>query len=125
MIKDVRFTFTTDASGDVTAYPLFWPGPCRLLAVMYDYGNAATGADFTFSYDLYDVVETVLTITDAGVADIVWYPRRLVQGNTGADLTGTAGGDREPFIVLGRPKLVVAQGGNAKVGVVIWVVDTL
>ena len=125
MIKDVKFTFTTDASGDVTANPDFWPGPCRLLSVMYDYGDAATGADFTFSFDRYDVVETVLTITNAGIADIVWYPRRVVQGNTGTNLTGTAGGDVEPYIILGRPKLVVAQGGNAKTGAIIWVVDTL
>ena len=125
MLKDTRFTFTTDASGDATVYAEKWAGPCRLLSVMYDYGDAATGADFTFSYDEYNVVETVLTITNAGVADVVWYPRRIVQDNVGANLTGTAGGDTEPYIILGRPKLVVAQGGNVKTGSVIWVVDTL
>mgnify|MGYP001582439925 FL=1 len=125
MLKDVTFNFTTDALGDATVNPVDWYGPARLLSIMYDYGNAATGADLTFSYDLYNVVETVLTITNAGVADAVWYPRRVVQGNTGANLTGAAGGDTEPYIILGRPKLVVAQGGNAKTGAIIWVLDPL
>lgn len=123
MIHDIRIPFTTTSGGAATEYPTFWPGPSRLLSVMYDRGNVDTGADLTLSYDLYDVVETLLTITNAGTSDVVWYPRRVVQGATGVDLTGTSGGDTEPYLLMGRPKLVVAQGGATLTGAIILVVQ--
>ena len=123
MLHDIVLPFTTTAGGAATVTPAFWPGPSKLLAVLYDRGTVDAGADLTISYDLYDVVETLLTITNAGAADVVWYPRRVVQGNTGANLTGLAGGDVEPYLVMGRPQLVVAQGGNALTGAVILVVQ--
>lgn len=123
MLYDIILPFTTSAGGAATVNPVFWPGPARLLAVLYDRGDVDAGADLTISYDLYNVLETMLTITNAGAADAVWYPRRIVQGNTGADLTGTAGGDVEPYLMMGRPKLVVAQGGATTTGAVILVVQ--
>ena len=123
MLHDIRIPFTTTAGGAATEYPTFWPGASRVLAVVYDRGDVDTGADLTLSYDRYDVVETVLTITNAGTSDVIWYPRRIVQDNVGADLTGLAGGDVEPYLLMGRPKLVVAQGGATKTGALILVVQ--
>lgn len=121
-LREVRIPFTCDSSGDVVAYgePVQF---ARLIAVMYDRGDIDTGADFILTTDRYDVVEAILTITSGGTADKIWYPRRLRQGETGSNLTGTAGGDREPFLMIGRPKLTVDDGGNATSGAFILILE--
>jgi hypothetical protein len=66
---------------------------------------------------------TILTLTDAN-ADKVYYPREQVHSNAGVALTldGTRIAFTEP-IVNGFLKLVVASGGNVKVGgcIVTWI----
>ena len=121
-LKEMRIPFTTDTSGDAVVYgerSVF----ARLIAVLYDRGDMLTGADLVLTADQYAVVETILTITNAGVTDKIWYPRRLVQGETGADLTGTRGGDREPFLIIGRTKLTVDEGGSTKSGALILILE--
>lgn len=122
MLVDILIPITTDASGDSTDYPGDWPAIGYLECVLYDAGDFDTGADFTLSWDRYSVAETVLTVTNAGTADDIWYPRRAVDDNAAAAQT-LADGDWTRFLILGRPKVVTAQGGNAKTGALIWVVE--
>ena len=121
-LKEMRIEFTTDSDGDAVVYgesSIF----ARLIAVFYDRGDMVTGTDFVLTTDNYDVVEAILTITNAGTADKIWYPRRLLQGETGSNLTGTTGGDRDPFLMIGRPKLTVDEGGDSKSGAFILIYE--
>ena len=122
MLKEMSIEFTTDSDGDAVVYgesSIF----ARLIAVFYDRGDMVTGTDFVLTTDNYDVVEAILTITNAGTADKIWYPRRLLQGETGSNLTGTTGGDRDPFLMIGRPKLTVDEGGDSKSGAFILIYE--
>lgn len=121
-LKEMRIPFTVDANGDAVVYgesSIF----ARLIAVFYDRGDMETGTDFILTTDQYPVVEAILTITDAGTSDVIWYPRRGVEGETGGNLDGTRGGDREPFLMIGRPKLTVDEGGNATSGAFILIYE--
>lgn len=123
-LREMRIAFTTDTDGDAVVYgatSVF----ARLIAVLYDRGDMVTGTDLVLTCDQYAVVEsTYLTIADIGTADKIYYPRRLVQkASDGTDLTGTAGGDREPFVMIGRPKLTVDEGGSEKSGVIILILE--
>jgi hypothetical protein len=122
-LQEMRIPFTVDASGDAVVYgerPVF----ARLIAVFYDRGDMDTDTDFVLTTDRYDVVEDILTITNAGTSDVIWYPRRLVQGGAdGANLTGTSGGDREPYLIIGRPKLTVDEGGSETSGAFILIYE--
>ena len=121
-LKEMRIPFTVDADGDAVVYgesSIF----ARLIAVIYDRGDIDTGADFVLTTDQYPVVEDILTITSGGTADLIWYPRRLAQGNTGSDLTGTTACDFEPFLMIGRPKLTIDDGGNATSGAFILIYE--
>lgn len=109
-MKIIELTGTTAADGSLTltsTEPVFG----RLEKVIYDYQDADTGADFTITCT--DVVsEPVLTVTDAGVADVTWYPRTLA--NKVADASAFTDVAEKMFFVEGKFKVVVAQGGNAK-----------
>lgn len=121
-LKEMRIPFTTDGSGDAVVYGstgIFG----RLIAVLYDRGDMVTGTDFILTTDNYSVVEAILSITNAGTSDVIWYPRRLVQGTTGSNLTGTSGGDREPYLMIGRPKLTVDEGGTSTSGAFILILE--
>ena len=122
-LNEMRIEFTVDASGDAVVYgerPVF----ARLIAVFYDRGDMDTGTDFILTTDRYPVVEAILTIADAGTSDVIWYPRRLVQGGAdGANLTGSSGGDREPYLMIGRPKLTVDEGGTSTSGAFILILE--
>ena len=122
-LNEMRIPFTTDASGDAVVYgekSVF----ARLIAVFYDRGDMVTGTDFILTTDQYPVVEAILTVANAGTSDVIWYPRRLVQGGSdGANLTGTSGGDREPYLMIGRPKLTVDEGGATKSGAFILIYE--
>ncbi len=123
MLTEVRIPFTVDASGDAIAYG---EGTvlARLIAVQFDAGDMDTGTDLVLTTDRHDVVEVLLTITNTGTSDKIWYPRRLVQKTSdGTDLTGTSGGDREPPLIIGRPKLTVDEGGISKSGAIILILE--
>lgn len=122
MLHDMKLSFTTDSDGNAVVYgERTIKG--RLIAVMYDRGDMVTGADLTLTWDRYGVTETVFNPTNVGTADFISYPRRLVQDAADGDLTGAAGGDREPYLILGRPKLTVAQGGDIKSGALILIYE--
>lgn len=122
-LKDMQIAFTTDASGDSTDYGE--KAICgRLIAVLYDRGDVVTGADLTLTTDRYGVVTTLLSVTDAGTSDLYWMPRTPSQDNTGTAVTYDGTNEiYEPFLIIGRPKLTVAQGGATKSGAVILVYE--
>ena len=124
MLQEMRIPFTTDASGDVVVYgerPVF----AKLFAVLYDRGDVATGADIDITtINGSPVVENVLETTNIGTADLIIYPRRLVQNNAGGDLTGTSGGDREMYFLNGLPRVTVDEGGAATSGVIILIFES-
>ena len=115
-IQSVSLQGTTDASGDLTVN-----AAARISGFLerVDWidGDLADGNDAVISVQgtPNGVAQTLMTLTNAN-ADAVYYPRTLMQGDTGADLTGSAGGDRTRYLVIGVPRLVVAAGGNAKSG---------
>jgi len=112
VLRRVKAEFTTDGSGDATVYTDSVNG--FLQAVFYDYDDAATGADFTITEE--DTGRALLTITNAGVADLEWKPQIGTH-----PVANTAGGTASTVLldhnaVVGRIKIVVAQGGDTKDG---------
>lgn len=119
-MRTVVLGFTTDTSGAATT-----TGPNvngYLYAVAWNKGTCDNGVDCTCSTVNSAGAATQLTLTDAN-ASAIYYPRHLVHSEAGAALTGTAGGDRARPIVSGNLKIVVAQGGSAKVGSVTFYVE--
>lgn len=112
LLKKEAVAFTTDGSGDATVYSNAVNG--FLQAVHYDYGDADTGADFTITDETTGIA--LLTITNGGTSDLVWYPH--IGGhpvaNTGAGTNSTV--RLVPNPVVGRIKVVVASGGDTKTG---------
>ena len=122
-LKDMRIAFETDGSGDSVDYGEKTING-KLLAVMYDYGDALTGMDVVMTTDRVDVVENFFAKDNMGVADAVFYPRHLVHSNTtGGALTGTAGGDRVLGLLIGRPKITVSNGGSVNTGAFILIYE--
>lgn len=125
-LRHQTFSVTTDASGDGSDTQ---PVLGKILRIDTDATAADTaGCDVTWAISANagrnSLAETVLTLTDLGDASAVDYPRRLVQGTDGVDLTGASGGDREPFIATGQVKMTVAQGGATKAYTgVVWYED--
>ena len=122
MLSELRIPFTTDGSGDAVvngSRSVF----ARLIALFYDRGDMDTGTDLVLTTDQYDVVETIFSVANIGTSDKIWFPRRQVQDNAGADLTGTQGGDRVPYLMIGRPKLTVDEGVATKSGALILILE--
>lgn len=115
-LKDIRLPVTTDGSGNATKVgERSIKG--RLVSAEWKQGTLAATTDATLSMTQTPsgVDRTVLTLTN--VAANAWYsPRELVHDPAGTALTGTAGGDRVPAVLVGTPKLVIAQGGAAASG---------
>jgi hypothetical protein len=124
VLRRVSVPFTTDAAGAALVYSDAVTG--FLEEVFYDYGNAATGSDFTITEE--DTGRALLTITDAGVADVSWRPRigpvpvantgagTVISGGGSADKAGGNGNADVALPVVGRIKIVVAQGGATTSG---------
>lgn len=120
---DVQLTGTTDESGDLTVN-----GDLPVMGVLYAVewidGSFDDGVDavITVQNTPSGVAQTLLTLTDAN--DDKWYfPRVAVHSNAGADLTydGTYV-IPTMSIVVGTPRMVVAQGGDTKTGgCVLWI----
>ena len=81
-----------------------------LEKIQMDYADGATGADFVITA-ISPVVEPVLTVTNAGVADVTWYPRVLA--NKVADASAFTDVAQRIYM-NGQLKIVVAQGGASK-----------
>lgn len=111
-------SFTTDASGDATTLGHVVNG--KLYAIEYQPGTTDNGATITLTCQGAGT-KPLLTKATAGTAVAWFYPRDLVHAVAdGAALTGTSGGDRCLPILAGVLKVVVASGGNAKSGKVIF-----
>jgi adenosylcobinamide amidohydrolase len=118
-LREVRLFGTTDGSGNLTV-----DGERtvmgRLVKIEWAVGTFSAGVDAVISMQgtPSGVAQTLLTLTDANTnAD--YYPRTPVHNNVGTALTAAAGGDTVPYIVSGRPRLVVSSGGATKLGGVI------
>ena len=114
-MKEMILSITTAADGSATVNgesPILG----KLFAVEYQWGTLDATADLTLTCESLSS-KPLLTITDAAQANAWYYPRDLVHAvSNAAALTGTAGGDRALPIMQGKPKVVVAQGGNAATG---------
>lgn len=115
----VNVRLNVDGSGDLTTYTA--PVNGFLASVHYNWIDMDTGADITVTEE--STGKALLTITNAGVADLTWRPRIGPHpvANTGAGtiIVGgtTTGGDGNMDLmhsVVGRIKVVVAAGGASK-----------
>jgi len=92
----------------------------KLYSIEYQPGTIATGATLTITCENGVYSKPLLTKASAGVSNVEFYPRDLVNAVAdGAALTGTSGGDRVQPFLAGTPRVVVASGGAAASGVVI------
>lgn len=120
-MKRYKVTVTTAADGTATAYTPRLSG--KLCAVHYVKTDFADGVDFTITSEATG--QSLWTDTNINASEIV-QPRAPTHDQSGAALLYAAGGaavaDR---IALGndRVKIVIAQGGNAKVGTFHILVD--
>jgi len=116
MIRHVKLYGTTDATGALTV-----TGDVAIEGLLHSVewidGTFADGVDAVISLvrddDASDI--TLLTLTDANI-DKIYYPLVLACNNTGADLATAGDATYQRMIINGKPKLVVASGGAAKVG---------
>lgn len=108
-MKIIELDGTTDASGD-----LIVTDTNNIVGyvekVVMDYDDAATGADLTLTENGV-VSQPIITVTNAGTADLTWYPRATTVNVSNTAFTE----DQAARIFVTAPlKLVVAQGGSAK-----------
>jgi hypothetical protein len=112
-MKSIKLSWTTNGAGAATALSeesVFG----TLYSVEYR-PEATTNATFVLTCEA-DISKALLTKATAGGSAAWFYPRDLVQDNTGADLTGAAGGDRTQPVLNGYPKVVISSGGATKAG---------
>lgn len=120
-IRRFEVTVTTASDGTATAYSPYLSG--YIHAIQYVKTDYADGVDFTITAEATG--ETIWTQSDVNAA-AVKAPRQATHSNVGVAALyasgGTAVNDR---IALGRDrvKIVLAQGGNAKTGKFIIIVD--
>ena len=110
-LKEIKLAGTTDGSGDLTV-DATRPVLGRLFAIYVDASDADATTDTTISMQNHDAAATLLTLANDNSA-ATYYPRALLHDAAGAALTGTSGGDRELPLMVGVPRVVVAQGGAA------------
>jgi len=112
MMRDVVLKLTTvAATGAVTVKGQAVSG--KLHAILYIPGTLDTGAGIVVTCEgLQGVSKPLLTKTSLGTSNLWFYPRDLVHAVAdGAELTGTAGGDRACPILAGNIQVVVSSGG--------------
>lgn len=110
-MKTINLVGTTDALGDVTITSSE-PLTGFVEKIVMDYDDGDTGADLTFTANNNGIDEALTTVTNAGTADAVWYPRTLA--NKVADASAFTDVAEKIFVNYATFKVVVAQGGNAK-----------
>jgi hypothetical protein len=117
-MKRYKLTVTTAADGTVTAFSPRLSGEVHQIEYVKDGSNAyAAGVDFTITGEATGV--NLWTQSDVNASAVV-APRQPTHSQVGVALlyaaAGAAVGSR---VGLGndRVKVVLAQGGNAKVGV--------
>ena len=120
-IRRFEVTVTTASDGTATAYSPYLSG--FIHAIHYVKTDYADGVDFTITAEATG--ETIWTQSDVNAA-AVKAPRQATHSNVGVAALyasgGTAVNDR---IALGRDrvKIVLAEGGNAKTGKFIIIVE--
>lgn len=120
-MKRYKVTVTTAADGTVTAYTPRLSG--KIHQIEYVKTDYADGVDFTITGEATGVG----LWTEANVnASAVRAPRQAAHSQVGAALLYAAGGTAvtDPVALANdRVKIVLAQGGNAKVGTFHVLVD--
>lgn len=116
-MKTARLTVTTDASGDGSDITNAVLG--LLYAVQLVDGNFDDGVDITLTAEQGDLSIPLLVQANFN-SDQMVYPRVLESLNT----DGTALATHAMPIVVGRPKALVAAGGNVKTGTfILYILD--
>jgi len=117
MLHKTTVAITTDGAGAATVY-LGTKIRGHLLSIIYRPGTIATGGDLVIT--LETALTPVLTVTNAGTADVYYYPR--APANAVADAVAVTDSAEMIPMVDERIKVVVAQGGATKTGSieVIW-----
>lgn len=114
MIRKHTVTVTTAADGTATAYSYWLSG--FIESIQYLKTDFANGVDFTITADATG--ENLWTESNVDAAKTV-KPRAPTHSTAGVAALYAAGGTAvNDRIALGRDrvKIVIAQGGNAKVG---------
>ena len=83
-----------------------------LHSVHEDKGTLADGVDMTLAVIRSEMVQTVLTLTDANTDNKIFIPRIDSCGVTGAALTK----NDSMIPVVGTLQLTIAQGGDTRLG---------
>ena len=94
----------------------------RIVAIEYDPGTLATGADITITDHLG---APIVVLTDAGTVKRRFRPTANITTNVGVAVTAATTAtmtDRDIYIA-GDVKVAVAQGGNAFTGTIAVIVD--
>jgi hypothetical protein len=120
-MKRFKVSVTTAADGSATAYTPRLSG--KLCAIHYVKTDFADGVDFTITSEATG--QGLWTDTNINASEVV-QPRGPTHDQTGAALLYAAGGtavaDRIA-LANDRVKIVIAAGGNAKVGTFHILVD--
>jgi hypothetical protein len=115
-MRRFKVTITTAADGSAIAYTPFLTG--EIHSVQYVKTDFADGVDFAVTTE--KTGESIWTESNVN-ASAVRYPRAPTHTQAGAAALYAAGGvavqDRIG-VAADRVKIVIAQGGNAKMGVV-------
>ena len=121
MIRRFEVTVTTDASGDATAYTPYLSG--YIHSIQYEKTDYADGVDFTITGEANALGLWAESNVNAAK---VCLPRAATHSTAGVAAAyasgGTAVNDRLA-LSRDRVKIVVAQGGNTKVGNFVITVD--
>lgn len=116
-ITRLKISGTTDSSGDATVYSKNFTG--KVLVLQTDVNGLDAGADTTITSDGDLSAQTLLDLTDTNT-NATYYPRIPAQDNAGSDVTFDGSNEiYTEFVVSGRLKAVIAQGGDTK-DFVIW-----
>ena len=121
MIRRFEVSVTTDASGDATAYSPYLSG--YIHSIQYEKTDYADGVDFTITGEANGV--TLWTESNVNAAALK-LPRAATHSTAGVAALYAAGGtavNDRMALSRDRVKIVVAQGGNAKVGNFVITVD--
>lgn len=125
-IRKFAVDLTTDSGGAATGYTPYFSGYIRAIQYAKDGGANpfANGVDFTVTADATG--ESILALTDQN-SSVTVRPRAATHSVAGVASVyasgGTAVNDRIA-LARDRVKIVIAQGGNTKVGRVYVTVET-
>lgn len=120
-MRRFKVTVTTAADGSATAYTPRVAG--MLNAIHYVKTDFADGVDFTITSEATG--QSLWTDTNINASEVV-APRGPCHDQVGAALLYAAGGTAQTdriALASDRIKIVIAQGGNAKVGAFHFLID--